>query len=205
MGFLYGDSSACPLQGDFIEFLRETLDFCVRCLNADTRLTEQRERVATLQREGEATIGRLDKLAAAVATAVQHTTVEDMDAAVESCGASINRTAAELVRVEAARVKSTVVGEVSKLEAQATAIRVEVVKALEALLLRHDVPEAALRTHLRLLGGTRYGARLLATAPFGLEMVVDLDIPPNHLFATAVRVDKVVDRIEVLAPDPPGR
>src|SRR6516225_9962398 len=170
MGYLYGDSSACPLQGDFIEFLRETLDFCVRCLGADARLSEQRERVATLQRQSEATIGRLDKLANAVATAVQRATVEEMDAAVESCGSSINRTAAELVRAEAARIKSTLVGETSKVEAQATAIRIEVVKALEALLLRHDVPEAALRTHLRLLGGTRYGARLLSTAPFGLEL-----------------------------------
>src|SRR5262250_1896576 len=114
MGFLYGDSSPCPLQGDFIEFLRETLDFCVRCLGADARLSEQRERAATLQRDSDATIGRLDRLAAAVATAVQRTTVEEMDAAVESCGASINRSAAELVRAEATRIKSTAIGETSK-------------------------------------------------------------------------------------------
>src|SRR5512133_3867753 len=101
MGFLYGDSSPSPLQGDFMEFLRETLDFCVRCLDADRRLTEQRERAATLQRAGEA-------------TSVQRLRGDEMDATVESCGASINRNTAELVRAECARVRSVGVAEVSK-------------------------------------------------------------------------------------------
>jgi hypothetical protein len=205
MGFLYGDSSPSPLTGNFLEFLRETLDFCVRSLRADQRIDEQRAKVATLQRNCEASISLLEKLGSFVASEVQRLCLLDADPVVENCGATITRTATELVRADIVRLRSVLSTESAKLEAQAATERVEVVKALESLFLRHDLPESALRTHLRLIGGTRYSARLLAAAPFGLEVILDLEIPAGHLFATAVRVDRVVDRIEVLAPDPPGR
>src|SRR5262249_25936597 len=119
MSFLYGDSSPSPLTGNFLEFLLETLDFCVRTLLADQRISEQRERVAALLRDGEASMARLEKLGSFVASEVQRICLLDADPIADNCGAAISRNAAELVRSDIARLRSVLSAESAKLEAQA--------------------------------------------------------------------------------------
>src|SRR5262249_27333134 len=205
MGFLYGDSTPSPIEVNFIEFLRETVDFGVRVLQADQRILDQRERVAGLAQQAEATVARLDQLGGLVAASVERAAAEVRDPTVENCGTVIARAAADLVRGEVARIRSALASEGAKAETQAASERADTLHALEGLLMRHDLPEPALRTHLRLLGGTRYGARLLGSTPFGLELVIELEVPPAHLFSHVVRVERVMERLEVMAPDPATR
>src|SRR5262249_5459374 len=74
-------------------------------------------------------------------------------------------------------------------------------KALEGLLLRHDLPETTLGMQLQVVGGTRYAARLLGSTSFGLESVIELEIPAGHLFSHVLRVDRVMERLEIHIPE----
>jgi hypothetical protein len=181
------------------------MDFCVRSLLAQQRMSAHRERAAGLTRDGDVTVARLEKMFGVISTSIRMLSAEEKDAAVESLGAAIDRAATDLARTEVSRVRAALSTEVAKLEVQATAERAEIVKALAALLLRHDLPETAVRTHLRLFGGTRYGARLLATTPFGMETVIELEVPSGHLFSSALRVDRVMERLEIQVPESNGR
>jgi hypothetical protein len=77
------------------------------------------------------------------------------------------------------------------------------IRVLEKLLLKHDLPETTRRLHLEMMGGSRYTAHLLETA-MHLDAVLELDIPSGHLFSQVVRVERVMDNLEIRAPDKRG-
>src|SRR4029078_11523387 len=70
MSYLYGDSTPSALETNYIEFLRDAVDFCVQVLLADQRGAEARARTAALDRSSAAEIDRLQQLTATVATAM---------------------------------------------------------------------------------------------------------------------------------------
>src|SRR5262249_39229417 len=46
--------------------------------------------------------------------------------------------------------------------------------------------------------------RLRATTPFGIIAMLDVEIPPAHLFGHVLRIDRVTERLEIQAPDAGG-
>ena len=92
-------------------------------------------------------------------------------------------------------------GEVAKRDAQAAHERDGIVKALEGLLVKHAVPDSAMDVHLSVTGGTRYAGRARMKTSFGLDAVMDLDVPGGNLFERVVRVDRLMERLDVLAPE----
>ena len=51
MTYLYGDSTPSTLRRNFLEFLRDALDFCVYVLQADARIQLGRARIDALRRQ----------------------------------------------------------------------------------------------------------------------------------------------------------
>src|SRR5581483_7435261 len=111
---------------------------------------------------------------------------------------------AELVRGEIDRVRAGVAADQSKVDAQAAGEREQCMQALGALLMRHDLPEWSIDLRLEQQGGQRYVAWLTGHAPFGLDATLELEVPPTHLMAHVLRVDKLVERLEVHAPEEGG-
>lgn len=205
MSYLYGDSTPSTLQVNFIEFVRDAMDFCVQVLLADQRMAEGRERVRSQEQAAAEDIERLEKLAAVVSRTVESMTrAEAPEAATGRCAAAILRASADLVRSETASVRGALSDQVAKLEAEAAEQREACVKALEVLLGKHDFPDTSLAHHLVLTGGARYTCRTQMVTGFGLQATVDLEIPADNLFAQIVRVERVVDRLEVQAPEVGG-
>ena len=204
MSYLYGDSTPSPLEFNFIEFLRDALDFSVQVLQATERMQKNTQSGNQLRRNADAEVERLEKLGGVVTLAAEGVPSGEPDGATARCAASIVKSAGELVRTEVANVRTALGAEQSRLEGASARERETCVRALEHLLLRHDLPDTQLVLSMTAQGGTRYVGRLRATTPFGVIAMLDVEIPAAHLFGHVLRIDRVMERVEIMAPDAGG-
>jgi hypothetical protein len=200
MRYLYGDSTSSDLDVNFIEFVRDAVEFCVQALQADQRAAQGRAHIRTLEQSTAAEMERLQKLPPLVTKAFEAQPLGAADSATARCAAAIANAASELARAEAGTLRSLLETEVGKQNAQALREREGTAKALETLLLRHNLPETSLDVQLLLRGG-HYETRALARTGSGLEAILDLEVPGNHLFERVVRVDRLMERLDVHAPE----
>jgi len=192
------------LQINFIDFLRDALEFGVQVLLADQRIRETRAEALALQKKADQEAERLEKLGGVLTMAIEGAPAGDADSHTARCAQAIVKSAGDLVRAEVEKVRSALTSELSKVDGKMATERAACARALETLLLKHDLPDTTLGLTLHAIGGTRYGARLRGTTPFGVDSVIDIDIPSSSLFAHVVRVDRVLERLEVQAPESVG-
>src|SRR5450631_1544920 len=204
MSYLYGDSTPSTLEVNFIDFLRDAVEFCVQVLLADQSIVGGQARTRELDHVAAAEVERLQKVGVLVSKAFEGVPLGEEDSAAARCVAAIVRSASDLVRAETAAVLSSLDAEINKRDAEATRERDGCVKALGVLLVKHDLPDMTLDLHLGVTGGARYGCRERMTTGFGLDAVLDLEIPANHLFDRVVRVDRLTERLDVKVPEMGG-
>jgi hypothetical protein len=204
MTYLFGDSSPSNLDIDYIEFLREALDFSVQVLAAHERMMQGAARAVELKLQGDAEVGRLESLGAALARSVEAFDIGTAESTTAQCAGALLRGAAETVTSAIERVRAAAAGEIGKLDDEARRDRERCGEALGVFLKRHDLPQMTSELRLEQQGGNGYAGRLYARALDGLQAVVELEIPPSHLFGSVVRVDKLVERLEVHAPESGG-
>jgi len=204
MSYLYGDSTPSKLEVNYIEFLRDAVEFCVQVLLADQRVAQGRTHTRTLEHSTVAEVERLQKLAPLVAKAFEGTSLGAADSATARCAAAIAHSASDLVRVEAIRMRDALDAEIAKRDAQAAQERDGCLKALEAFVVKHDLPGTSVDVHLAIAGGVRYAGRARMKTGFGLDAVFDLEVPANNLLERVVRVDRLLERLDVQAPEVGG-
>jgi len=204
MSYLYGDSTPSTLEVNFIEFLRDAVDCCVQVLLADQRIAEGAARVRALEASTTAEIARLQKVGALVPKAFEGTPVGEAGSPTAQCVAEIVRSAADIVRTASAGASSALAAAVSRRDGEAALEREVLVKALEALLIKHDLPEMTSDSDVALMAGGRYGCRVLLTTPFGLDAMMATEVPAGHLLERVVRVDRLAERLDVQVPEIAG-
>jgi len=204
MSYLYGDSTPSALKINFIDFLRDVVDCAVQILGADRHIREGAHAAGEHKKAGDAEVARLEALGVLIARAIDGADLGEAGMATSRCAESILRSSADLVAGEIDRVRAHASSEVTKIDAQAARERANCVQALQTLLQRHDLPDWAIDLKLEQAGGTGYSARLHATAPFGLEVALALEIASGHALAHVLRVDKLMERLEVQAPEGGG-
>jgi hypothetical protein len=205
MPFLYGDSTPSALETNYIDFLRDALDFSARVLGADERLRGSSARADELRRATEIDVARLESFGDAVSRAVvaAMSAAGGADSPVTRCAQSVVRSSSELVSAAIDRVRADASAEIAQHVSRAERDQGGALQALGTLLLRHDLPDAT--TEIRVtLEGARYAARLHVHALDDLVAVVELGIADDHVLSHPVRVDKVVERLEVHAPEISG-
>jgi len=206
MPYLYGDSTPSTLEINYIDFLRDALDFVSHVLLADERQRVGSARADELRRGAEIQVARLESFGDAVSRAVvaAMSTSGASDPAVTLCGQSVMRSSADVTAAAIDRVRAEAEAEITRLTAQTERDRGGAVQALGTLLLRHDLPDATTEIHVALGEGSRHAAQLHVHALGDLNAVVELDIAEGHAFSHALRVDKLVERLEVHAPEISG-
>jgi hypothetical protein len=201
MKYLYGDSSASPLEYNFLQTLRETVDFGIQVLQAEQRMLLELGKAAERRAAADAELAKVEALAGLV----HRTLLESSGALPESpsgrCALAIIKSAAELSRGEMERARAAFTEVFGKLEAQAAKERETCTKALERLLLKQDLLESRSLLQIQLRGGTRFEARLTMSAAYGIEAVLDLDVPSTHAFARPIRLDRFVEVLEMETPE----
>src|SRR5262245_38177260 len=111
MHYRYGDSSTSPFTSNFLEFLRDSLDFSVYVLGADQRIRGTERRKDDLQRRAEIELQQLDTLKRATIAAIESTPKGAPDAPVAECATRMASACEENVRSAGAGVREKLAGE----------------------------------------------------------------------------------------------
>jgi hypothetical protein len=204
MSYLFGDSTPSKLEINYIEFLRDAVEFSVQVLLADQRIAAGRTQTRSLEHATVAEVERLQKLGPLVAKAFEGTPLGAADSPTARCAAAITNSANDLVRAEAIRMRDALDAELARRDAQAAQERDGCVKALETFAVKHDMPGMAVDVHLAVTGGVRYAGRARMKTGFGLDAVFDLEVPANSMFERVVRVERLIERLDVQAPEVGG-
>ncbi|HEX2660704.1 MAG TPA: hypothetical protein VHU40_20630, partial [Polyangia bacterium] len=203
MSYLYGDSTPSVLEIDYIEFLRDAVDSCVQVLLAEEWIANGKSRIEALSKATTDELEQIRKVAELVplAFAREGALLGDPESPAARCAAGIMRAAAATAASTSADVKGHLDAAASKLAVEETAKRREGTEALEKLLIKHDLPGMKAEIQLIIVGAGNYVARAHVSTGFGVSGTLLLDIPKDHLFERVLRVDRVVDRLEVQAPE----
>jgi hypothetical protein len=202
--YLYGDSTPSPLKTDFIAFLRDAFDFCVQALLCEARLNDAAQRVALLAGATERDVESAESFVAEVSRALDRIPVGGAESLAARCAARMRLTVKELVRAEADAARGFITAESARAQQVASGEREACARAFEALVLRHTLPEASTATRFRVGSDGEYEALSSGSTPYGLTWTVALDIPAGHPLAHAVRLERIVERLEIEAPEEAG-
>jgi hypothetical protein len=204
-GYLYGDSTPSPLTFDFIAFLRDAVNFGVAVLLADSRITDAAQRVAQLTESTEKEIEGAEAFATEVSLALDRIAAASRGSSLAArCAARMRQEAIELVRSEAEAARAAVGTQKTGAQHLESIERASCMSAFENLIFRHTLPETVSATSLHVQGATDYAAQLHGMTAYGLAWEVSLQIPPAHPLAHVLRIDRIVERLEIEAPEEAG-
>src|SRR5436190_4334893 len=119
MKYLYGDSSPSSLDYNFLQTLRETVEFGIQVLQAEQRLQAENGKAADRRRAADAELAKVDSLVVVVQRALEETARATPDSPSGRCAAAILKSAADLSRAEIERARAAFTEVLGKLEAQA--------------------------------------------------------------------------------------
>jgi hypothetical protein len=205
MHYRYGDSSTSPFTSNFLEFLRDSLDFAVYVLGADQRIRGTERRKDDLQRRTEVELQQLDGLKRVTLAAIESTPKGAPDSPVAECATRMASACEESVRSAGTGVREKLAEEISQAELEQTSEREGCVKALLTLLAAHTPPEASLVLRLRLRETGAYEALGEGAWPgIDLSWISELVIPDGHAFRQLLRIEDLHRDLEISAPDQTG-
>ncbi|HEV3190641.1 MAG TPA: hypothetical protein VGY54_09110 [Polyangiaceae bacterium] len=202
--YLYGDSTLSPLTIDLTAFLPDALDFAAQALMCDARMDDAAQRVAQLTESTEKEIEAAQTLVIDALLMLDRATAAAGDSLAGRCAVRIRHGINELVRAEAEGARAAVTAEATRAEQSAANERAAFAKAFEALVLRRALPDAVESIQISIEDATSYGARLRASTAYGLNWTTKIEIPSSHPLGRILRLDRVIERIEVQAPEEAG-
>jgi hypothetical protein len=205
MQFLYGDSTPSPLVTDWIDLLGKALDCFVSLFQAEQRMALGAARRRELETKAEQEAARLRELESVVARAIA-SMIEGAspDASINRCSDIISRAAGAAVTAAEAEVRGALGSEIQRIDESAARERARAVKAVEQLLLEHDLPGSDLELRIDPRPGGGYAATLRGSTSYGVASVIGLEVPAASLLARSLRVGDVVEGLEIQVPKTAG-
>jgi hypothetical protein len=204
MSYLYGDSTPTDLKSNFLEFLRDAVDFAVFVLEADAAIRRGNVRIQANTEAMEAEIARLEHFIGIVTRSIREADKGAPDSATSACGTYLERLVGESERASVTAMRSRLSQYVANVEAEESATRTACFKALETLLSPHDPPDTETVTRLVLLQSGSYDATLDGRAAFGLAWTFALAIPEGTMWSAPVRIERIAPNLELQAPQLSG-
>jgi hypothetical protein len=204
MSFLYGDSTPSPLTSNFLEFLRDAIDFAVLVLQADDAIAAIQDRLRSTSHASLEEVERLESFGRMVGAAIEQAPKGQADSETSRCATQLAAAADEYVRVAIAAVRDKLAADRAQLAAEEASQRDACFKALEGLLLRHIPPNAAVTLHLERSADRGYTAWQTGESEMGLTWRIELSIPKGSAFAGESPMDRLASHVEVQAPDQGG-
>ncbi|HUS63308.1 MAG TPA: hypothetical protein VMZ28_02155 [Kofleriaceae bacterium] len=204
MAYLYGDSTESALELNYIEFLRDALEFSVEVLVAEHRITGLQDGTDERKRQVEVELGLLRTLSENVVQALAQP-VGGPQTAAHRTAAQIRQSSEDLIKRAAGNLKQSMGDHLAGVGAQVQRERGSNMRALEILLRNRELPDSQRHLEVTLeAGGTRYAAQVRGKSDLGIEWVQALDVPAAHLFAHAIKVEKLSPNLEVRVPEKGG-
>jgi hypothetical protein len=204
MNYLYGDSTASQLKSNFLEFLRDAIDFCVFVLQADAKIKAGHVEIARLGEEADKESARLERFVNGVSKAVHEGEKGEPNSPTAECGARLAGLIIDAHRAAADGIRSSLALAKAKIDQEESAGRDECLEALGTLLAPHDPPNAVSVMRVTLGDGGRYKVTTEGKAEPALEWTLTLGVPDGHAWASPVRVERVLPTLEIRAPQLAG-
>lgn len=204
MNYLYGDSTPSQLKSNFLEFLRDALDFCVFVLQSDAKMKQGRVQIRAFGEEADAEQARLERFINGVQATVKTADKGAADSPTARTGDRLAQLIAQTHQQSVAGIKQMLADAVAKIEAEESATRDACVNALAHLIAPHDPPDTNAVIRLGLLESGQYDATLDGKAEPALEWTLELGIPDGHRWAGAVRVEHLEPHLEIRSPQLAG-
>jgi hypothetical protein len=203
MSHVYGDSTSFPYDVDYIELSRHAVDCAVQLLSAQHSIGSGLERADSLHQAQTVQMARVSDMSLEVEKA--------LDAFLAADSAQTERIATRLRDT----LKSTCAEELAGIERQSrqeldlarqivTRSGEAAERALEAFLLRHDLPETEFALSWAATGDAGHSAHVFVKTPFGVGAMFDLGIPAEHAWARPRRIADLTPGIEVHVPQQSG-
>jgi hypothetical protein len=202
MGHVYGDSTHFPYDINFVELIRHAVDCCVTIMAAQHQVASAVDRSGTFDQLRKQERARMD----AMSDAVKLTMTAFMSSHSERMVRTASRvleSARAVIESELQALEGQANGELSNTRGVVDRARESTYRAVEAFVLRHDLPNTSVG--LRLLAGEEsYSGQALVATPFGIEAVFALAIPPAHDWGKMRRVAELSAGTEVHVPQEAG-
>ncbi len=202
MGHVYGDSTPFPYDVNFIELIRHAVECGVTLMSAQHSIASAVDRSGNFDQLRKQERARMD----AMSDAIKLT----MTAFMSSHSERMVRTASRVLEAARGVIESELSvldgqanGEISNTRATVDHAREQTFRAVEAFVLRHDLPNTSVGLR-RLAGEESYSGQALVATPFGVEAVFGLAIPPAHDWGKVRRVAELSAGTEVHVPQESG-
>jgi hypothetical protein len=204
MNYLYGDSTTSTLKSNFLEFLRDALDFSVFALQADAKMKQGWAKIRVLSDESDAETVRLERFITSVTHTVQTGEKGATDSPTAQCADRLSSLIANAHQASIDGIRQSLSDAVARIEADEAATRESCLKALGDLLAPHEPPDASTILRLALLDSGRYEANLEAKAAPALAWTLEVGIPDDDAWSSPMRVERLVPHLEIRAPQLTG-
>ncbi len=204
MKYLYGDSTESDLESNFLEVLRDAIDFGVFVLRADESIKAGKAQIAALSEEATAELARLESFTAGVANAIEAGEKGADGSPTAVCASQLAERLAGTKHATADAVRAKLAADVAAIEAEESASRTACHDALHTFLDPHGKDDARETRRVALLDGGTYDATAMAQATFGIDWLFALHVPPESLWASPVRLERLAPHIELHAPQVTG-
>jgi hypothetical protein len=206
--YLYGDSSTSPLRSNFLEFLRDALDFSAFVLKADGEIAQGKRDITKLQSAAGQELGRLEALGEMTVNAIGQAPCGAGDSATARCAVGLRRLTEATIHDAMSGVRTSLGRSIDEVNARENAERDACRKALERLLLPHDPWDAMGDKQVVLSGDSpmamSYSGRAVGVSGCGWAWTIELAVPSNHPFSEPMRLERLVQVLEISVPDMSG-
>ena len=204
MNYLYGDSTESQLTSNFLELLRDAIDFAVFVLQADEAIKAGKAKIDELSKEASVELARLDTFTTGVKQAIDAGEKGADGSPTALCATQVADLLAGAQRSTADAIRAKLAGDVAVIDADEAATRDACHEALFAFLSPHGADDTRATRRLALLELGVYDATLTGCASFGIEWLFGLSIPSENFFASPVRLERLAPHVEISAPQVTG-
>jgi hypothetical protein len=197
--FLYGDSTESTLQTNFLEFLRDAIDFSVAALKADLRIDAARARIVVLEAEAARHARDLESFVAVVSKTIDET-AKEADSPSMQCAAHLSSLSRDALTTFKNVIAGKLQSDIAQANAEERAARKVSLAALAALLAPHEPPDSTASSKIVMNDAGTYEGSSEGSSALGLLWHLTLTPPEGHAWSQPVRLGKFLPNFEVTMP-----
>jgi hypothetical protein len=207
MAFLFGDLTPAPFTTNFLEELRDAIDFAASIAETDQRIVTADATRDMLRRRADEDAARLEALVRSVLAAADAADKGGEDSLVRTFAADVAAVMAARHETASAALTARLTEAIRALDAATLAARTDYFVLLEEYLLAHVPPSATQTLRIELVATRkderRYVAELDGRSELGLDWSMEMTVP-EETWKAPLRVDRIADGLALLAPQLTG-
>ncbi len=205
MTYLYGDSTDSGLELNYIELLREFLDFAVQVMLSEHRIATARLGADDAKKQATAELDRLRSLGASVTATLEKSKSHNSKSATDQSIVGIQQATDATLRRAAESLKQRVAKNEQDLLSSRSRERAGNAKLIEPLLLNHRLPDSQSSVNVEIdAEGQSYAAEVLGSCKQGLAWRFSANIPSGHYFKETIKISSFAPELTISLPEMSG-